>query len=152
MIIYEFIKAIGEFLWGGAGLVLILSVGVYFTVRFRFAQIFSLPHILVRTLGAYFTRSGREKNGVSPFATLCTALAASVGVGNIAGVSAALVMGGPGAVFWMVAASLVGMMTAYAENYLGVLYRVRDGNGGFKGGAMFYLRDGVGGRWGALLG
>ncbi len=151
MIVYEFVKSIGEFLWGGAGLLIILSVGLYFTVRFRFVQFFGLPYVLGKTLGAHFSSTRKRKGGVSPFATLCTALAASVGVGNIAGVSAALVMGGPGAVFWMVVTSFFGMMTAYAENYLGVLYRVKDGEG-YRGGAMYYLRDGVGGRAGDILG
>ena len=152
MFIYDLIKAVGEFLWGGAGLALILSVGVYFTLRFRFLQFRALPYVFKRTFGSLFSRKERKEGSISPFAALCTALGASVGVGNIAGVAAAVTVGGPGAVFWMVAASFFGMMTAYAENYLGVLYRVRDKGGGYSGGAMYYLRDGLGGRAGKSLG
>ncbi len=133
-------------------MIFIFSVGVYFTFRFRFLQMRSLSYIIRKTLGTIFTKKEKKRGRISPFAALCTALGASVGVGNIAGVAAAVTVGGPGAVFWMVAVSFFGMMTAYAENYLGVLYRVRNGVGGYNGGAMYYLRDGVGGKIGKVLG
>ncbi|MBQ8696728.1 MAG: sodium:alanine symporter family protein [Clostridia bacterium] len=152
MIIYELIRQIGEVLWGGVGLAFMLGVGVYFTLRLRFAQVRALPLIIKRTLGSLFVKDNGKGRRVSPFSALCTALAASVGVGNIAGVATALTLGGPGAVFWMLVASVLGMATAYAENYLGILYRVPLRGGGYTGGAMYCLRDGVGGRAGKCLG
>ncbi|MDO4325986.1 MAG: alanine/glycine:cation symporter family protein [bacterium] len=88
-----------------------------------------------------------RKHGVSQFQAACTALAATVGTGNIAGVATALLAGGPGAIFWMWVSSLAGMMTAYAENFLGVLYRERGADGHFHGGPMFYIEKGMGKKW-----
>ncbi|MBD5130889.1 MAG: sodium:alanine symporter family protein [Ruminococcaceae bacterium] len=126
--------------WGAPMLCLMLFTGVLFTVRTGFFQVRKFPEILKSTV---FAKSDdRDKDSVSPFAAMCQALAATLGTGNIAGVSTALAVGGAGAVFWMWLSALFGMMTGFAENVLGTLYR-RKVNGEFKGGAMYYIRDGL---------
>lgn len=127
-------------IWGVPMLCLMLFTGVMFTVRTRFFQVRKFPKILKLTV---FARSDeRDKDSVSPFAAMCQALAATLGTGNIAGVSTAVAIGGAGAVFWMWISALFGMMTGFAENVLGMLYRRKEGNE-YKGGAMFYIRDGL---------
>ncbi len=135
---------IRSFVWGPPMLILLIGTGVYFTFKTRFFQL-TKPHLwLGRTLFSCFSRKRRKGgSGVTPFATMCTALAATVGTGNIAGVATAVTLGGPGAVFWMWVSGFFGMMTAFAENVLGVIYRERKKGGGFRGGPMYYLRDGV---------
>lgn len=126
--------------WGAPMLFLMLFTGVLFTVRTGFFQLRRFPEILRSTV---FARSDeRDKDSVTPFAAMCQALAATLGTGNIAGVSTAVAVGGAGAVFWMWVSALFGMMTGFAENVLGTLYRRKE-NGKFKGGAMFYIRDGL---------
>ncbi len=133
------------FVWGVPMLVLLVGTGVYFTLK---TGVFQLQHLglwLRKTIFSCFDirKCKGEKHSVSPFATVCTALAATVGTGNIAGVATALTLGGPGAVFWMWVSGFFGMMTAFAENTLGMLYRERAGNGSWRGGPMLYLRDGL---------
>lgn len=126
--------------WGAPMLCLMLFTGVLFTVRTGFFQLRKFPEILRSTV---FARSDeRDRDSVSPFAAMCQALAATLGTGNIAGVSTAVAIGGAGAVFWMWVSALFGMMTGFAENVLGTLYRRKE-NGSFKGGAMYYIRDGL---------
>jgi len=126
--------------WGAPMLCLMLFTGVMFTVRTGFFQLRRFPKILRSTV---FAKSdGGDADSVSPFAAMCQALAATLGTGNIAGVSTAIAIGGAGAVFWMWVSALFGMMTGFAENVLGMLYRRKE-NGEFKGGAMFYIRDGL---------
>lgn len=126
--------------WGAPMLCLMLFTGVMFTVRTGFFQLQRFPEILKLTV---FARSdNRDADSVSPFAAMCQALAATLGTGNIAGVSTALAIGGAGAVFWMWVSALFGMMTGFAENVLGMLYRRKE-NGEYKGGAMLYIRDGL---------
>lgn len=127
-------------IWGAPMLCLLLFTGVMFTVRTGFFQLRKFPEILKLTV---FAKSdNRDSDSVTPFAAMCQALAATLGTGNIAGVSTALAIGGAGAVFWMWISALFGMMTGFAENVLGTLYRRRE-NGEFKGGAMLYIRDGL---------
>lgn len=130
--------------WGAPALVLILGVGLFLTVRTRFAQIRLFPkavHLFVRRLG----RGSREE-GVSPFQALCTALAATVGTGNLVGVAGAIALGGPGAVFWMWVCALVGMGTKFAEATLAVRFRRKE-NGEYRGGPMYMITDGLGRKW-----
>lgn len=121
-------------------LCLMLFTGVMFTVRSGFLQLRKFPAILRSTVFAKADKT--DPDGVSPFAAMCQALAATLGTGNIAGVSTALAIGGAGAVFWMWVSAFFGMMTGFAENVLGTLYRRKE-NGKYKGGAMYYIRDGL---------
>ena len=109
------------------------------------------------TLGAILTdrsvtaHTAREEQAISQFQSLCTALASTIGTGNLVGVATAILSGGAGAVFWMWVMALLGMMTSYAENVLGIYYRRKDPAGGWRGGPMYYLRDGLGGKPGRVL-
>ncbi len=134
------LNTVNNFLWNGIGLWLLIFAGIFLSLTFKFFQL-RLPFIFKKTVGSLF--GGRRHDTVSPFAAVCTALGATVGVGNIAGVASAITLGGPGAVFWMLAAALLGMITAYTEDALAVFYRKREG-GEWRGGAMIYLRDGLG--------
>ena len=139
---------INGFVWGAVGLVLLIGTGIYMSVITKFFQLTHLRHWWKNTIGSIFSKNvlnhSRDKGAISPFQTLCTALAATVGTGNIAGVAAAICIGGAGAVFWMWIAAFFGMMTNYAENVLGMYYRRRNKYGEWAGGAMYYLKDGLG--------
>ncbi|MDE7361010.1 MAG: amino acid carrier protein [Oscillospiraceae bacterium] len=126
--------------WGTPMLCLMLFTGVMFTVRSGLFQLRKFPSILRSTVLA--KPDNADPDSVSPFAAMCQALAATLGTGNIAGVSTALAIGGAGAVFWMWVSAFFGMMTGFAENVLGMLYRRKE-NGVYKGGAMLYIRDGL---------
>lgn len=135
--------------WGIPMLILIIGTGIYMTVRTRFFQIKHAGHVGSQTIGGVFKKGSRvtdssEHSSISQFQALCTALAATIGVGNIAGVAAAIAAGGPGAIFWMWLSAFFGMMTNYAENVLGIYYRQKNSKGEWSGGAMYYLRDGLG--------
>ena len=134
------------FVWGAPMLVLLVGTGVYFTAKTCLFQLRHMGLWLRKTLLSCFSGAARRrsgKNAVSPFATMCTALAATVGTGNIAGVATALTIGGPGAVFWMWISAFFGMMTAFAENTLGMLYREKGPDGAWRGGPMLYLKKGL---------
>ena len=137
--------AVRGVLWGPPLLILLLGTGLYFTCC---TGVFHLRYIRLWLGGALraclpHRKTDKDGQAISPFAAMCTALAATVGTGNIAGVAAALAIGGPGAVFWMWVAAFFGMMTAFAENTLGMLYRRRDADGAWHGGPMYYLKDGL---------
>ena len=119
-------------------LALMLFTGIMLSVRSGFFQIRKFPKILKSTV---FSKSEKNEE-ISPFAAMCQALAATLGTGNIAGVSTAVAIGGAGAVFWMWVSAVFGMMTGFAENVLGLMYRKKE-NGVYKGGAMYYIRDGL---------
>lgn len=128
-------------IWGAPMLILLLGTGLYFTAVTGVFQVRYCMLWLRKTLFSCFTGAARRTSGgVSPFAAMCTALAATVGTGNIAGVATALTLGGPGAVFWLWVSAFVGMMTAFAENTLGMLYREKGSDGSWRGGAMLYLK------------
>ena len=133
------------FVWGAPMLVLLIGTGVYFTAKTHLFQLRHMGLWLRKTLFSCLTGEARRKSsgGVSPFGVMCTALAATVGTGNIAGVATALTIGGPGAVFWMWISAFFGMMTAFAENTLGMLYRERGKDGAWRGGPMMYLKKGL---------
>lgn len=142
----DFNNAVNSFVWG-KGLYLLLATGLVMTVITGVFQITHIGHWVKETIGKIFQKdvSGHVKGkSISQFQALCTALAATIGVGNIAGVAAAIVGGGPGAVFWMWIAAFLGMMTNYSENVLGIYYRIKNAEGEWSGGAMYYLRDGLG--------
>lgn len=132
-------------LWNPWLLVLFLLTGLYFSVRTGFFQLFGLPVWLRATVGSILRpTAGRSGRGISQLQALCTALASTIGTGSIAGVATAIWFGGPGAVFWMWVSAVLGMMTGFAEKVLTVRYRRSDGAGGWVGGPMYYLRDGLG--------
>ena len=126
--------AVRSVIWGVPMLILLVGTGVYFTLRTGLFQVRRIRLWLGRTVLSCFGDKARRAGGISPFATMCTALAATVGTGNIAGVATALTIGGPGAVFWMWVAAFFGMMTAFAENTLGMLYREKGPDGAWRGG------------------
>jgi len=139
-------------LQGASMLVLICGMGIYLTLRTRFFQVRGLPFVLRATLGALFKKDTEQSSGgISPFQAVSTALAGTMGVGNIAGVATALTLGGAGALFWMWVSSFFGMMTKYAEVVLAVRYREKSEGGGWHGGPMYYMEKGLGKRWMAKL-
>ena len=146
--ITEINNAVNGFVWGWVGLILLLGTGVITTVVTKVFQVSHIGHWWKNTIGSLFKKEvighTKEKGSISPFQALCTALAATVGTGNIAGVAAAICIGGAGAVFWMWVAAFFGMMTNYSENVLGIFFRRKNANGEWSGGAMYYLRDGLG--------
>lgn len=142
-------RTLNDLVWGVPAMVLILGTGVLLSILCRFPQFTRLGYIFKNTLGRALRRSGGKARAgsVSPFKAMCTALAASIGTGNIAGVSGAIAIGGPGAVFWMWVSALVGMCTKYAEVTLAVRYRERNAGGDWVGGPMYYIKNGLGGGW-----
>ena len=143
---------INTFVWTTLGLVLLLFTGLLTTVLTKFFQVSHIALWWKNTIGSLFKKKvighTNDKASISPFQALCTALAATIGVGNIAGVAAAICIGGPGAVFWMWVAAFFGMMTNYSENVLGIFYRRKNNDGEWSGGAMYYLQDGLGSKKG----
>ena len=145
-------EAVRGAVWGPGTLALLLGTGLCYTVRTGAMQVIRLRWIFRRTLGTLFRREGRRKGeNLSPYEAMATALAGTVGTGNIAGVTGALFLGGPGAVFWMWLAALLGMATKFAEIFLAVRCRRTDGQGRRYGGPMYYIREGLGLRWLAVL-
>ena len=145
----EFNDVINTFVWVRIGLILLIGTGILMTCCTKFFQVSHLAHWWKETIGSVFHRNSAstkktDKKSISQFQALCTALAATIGTGNIAGVSAAIVTGGPGAVFWMWIAAFFGMMTNFSENVLGIFFRRRNKDGEWSGGAMYYLKDGLG--------
>ena len=140
---------INTFVWVKIGLFLLIGSGVILTGCTKFFQVTHMRHWWKMTIGSLLARNSNatkktDKKTISQFQALCTALAATVGTGNIAGVSAAIVIGGPGAVFWMWIAAFFGMMTNFSENILGIYFRRRNADGEWSGGPMYYLKDGLG--------
>jgi AGCS family alanine or glycine:cation symporter len=144
--------AVNSVVWGVPALALLAFVGVLMTVLTKVFQVTHFGHWMKKTIGAVFrdknVTSHTKDKSISQFQSLCTALAATVGTGNIVGVSGAILMGGPGAVFWMWVMAFLGMMTNYSENVLGIFYRRKNSKGEWSGGAMYYLRDGLGSKKG----
>ncbi len=146
--ITEINAAINDVVWGWPALILLGFVGILMTLLTKFFQIGHFGHWIKKTIGAIFgekhVTSHTDDKSISQFQSLCTALAATVGTGNIVGVAGAIAVGGPGAVFWMWLIAFFGMMTNYSENVLGIMYRRKNSKGEWCGGAMYYLRDGLG--------
>ena len=141
-------SAVNGVVWGIPALILLIGTGVLMTVLTKGFQFTHFGHMIRETIGGLFHKKdilkSKDKHSISQFQALCTALSATIGTGNIAGIAYAITMGGPGAVFWMWIAAIVGMMTNFSENVLGIFYRRRNEKGEWCGGAMYYLRDGLG--------
>ena len=132
--------------WGVPALLGILGIGLYLSIRTGFVQLRLLPEAM-KTFFRTLSGKSENKEGVSPFQALCTALAATVGTGNMAGVAGAIAIGGPGAIFWMWICAVLGMVTKFAEATLSVRYRVKNEDGEWVGGPMYMIRQGMGKRW-----
>ncbi|WP_105146273.1 alanine/glycine:cation symporter family protein [Streptococcus suis] len=139
----ELMQTINNFVWGLPLLLLLVGTGVYLTVRLGVFQVSKLP----KAFSLIFSSDQSGDGDVSSFAALCTALAATVGTGNIVGVATAITTGGPGALFWMWVAAFFGMATKYAEGFLAIKYRTKDANGQAAGGPMHYITLGMGQKW-----
>ena len=143
-------NAINGFVWGIPMLILLVGTGILMTVLTKFFQLSHIGHWFKNTIGGIFKDKHVTKHtekgdqSISQFQSLCTALAATIGTGNIVGVASALIAGGPGAIFWMWIVAFFGMMTNYSENVLGIYYRRKNQKGEWCGGAMYYLKDGLG--------
>lgn len=140
----KILEAVHGFVWGAPALLLILGIGLYLSIQTGFAQITLFPRALKAFFASMLPRKDRE--GVSSFQALCTALAATVGTGNLVGVAGALCIGGPGSIFWMWLCGLLGMVTKYAEVTLAVRFRTREGTS-YVGGPMYIITRGMGSRW-----
>ena len=142
-------SSINSFVWGPFMLALLVGTGVYLTVKTGFIQVKWFGYILKNTVGGLFRKDGNKEHGnnLTPFQAVTTALAGTVGTGNIAGVTGAIFVGGPGAVFWMWVSAFFGMCTKYAEIALAMKYRITDENGMHKGGPMYYIEKGLGRKW-----
>jgi alanine or glycine:cation symporter, AGCS family len=145
----EFLSGLSDIVWGPPTLILIVGTGLFLTLRLGFYQFISLPYAL--KLAFSKNQDHSSEGDISHFQSLMTALAATIGTGNIAGVATAVVLGGPGAVFWMWVTALVGMATKYAEAILAVKYRTIGKNGLMAGGPMYYIEKGLGWKWLAIL-
>ena len=133
-----------DFVWGPWMVALLFGIGLYFTVGSGFFQLRRMGEVFRSTLGGLFSGQRESKGGISPFQAVSTALAGTMGTGNIAGVATAITAGGPGAIFWMWVSALFGMMTKYAEVALAVQYRITGPGGEHKGGPMYYMEKGLG--------
>ncbi len=140
--------AINGIVWGPPFLILLVGTGVYLTFRLNFFQFTHFKLSWDQSFGRYFSKEAEDEGGVlSSFQAISSAMAATLGVGNIAGVSTALSLGGPGAIFWMWVSALFGMATKFAEAQLGIKYREEHGEDDFTGGVMYYIQNGMGGKW-----
>lgn len=139
--------AVNNFIWGVPAMVCIFGVGLYLSIRTNFLQIRKFPYAIKTTLGRIFRKRDASDGAITPFQAVCTALAATVGTGNIAGVAGAIAIGGPGAIFWMWVSALFGMCTKYAEVTLAVHYREINANGELVGGPMYYIKNGLSKKW-----
>ena len=139
--------AVNNFIWGVPAMVCIFGVGLYLSIRTNFLQIRKFPYAIRTTLGRIFRKRSASDGAITPFQAVCTALAATVGTGNIAGVAGAIAIGGPGAIFWMWVSALFGMCTKFAEVTLAVHFREINANGELVGGPMYYIKNGLGKKW-----
>ena len=139
--------ALNTFIWGVPAMVCIIGVGLYLAIRTHFVQLRKFGCSMKATLGKVMSREKAQAGSITPFQAVCTALAATVGTGNIAGVAGAIAIGGPGAVFWMWISALLGMGTKFAEVTLAVHFRERNDKGDYVGGPMYYIKNGLGSKW-----
>ena len=140
-------SVINDFIWGVPAMICIIGVGLYLSVRTRFLQIRKFGYAIQTTIGRMFRKKEASDGALTPFQAVCTALAATVGTGNIAGVAGAIAIGGPGAVFWMWISVILGMCTKFFEVTLAVHFRERNADGDLVGGPMYYIKNGLGKNW-----
>ena len=140
---YHFLSSLDSFVWGPPLLVFLVGTGFYLSVHLRLLQVFRLP----KAIKLIFASDSDGQGDISSFAALATALAATVGTGNVVGVATAIKLGGPGALFWMWMAAFFGMATKYAEGVLAIKYRTKDADGFIAGGPMYYIVNGMGQQW-----
>lgn len=140
-------KVINDFIWGVPAMICIIGVGLILSLRTKFIQIRKFPYALKSTIGKIFSKTDAKEGSITPFQAVCTALAATVGTGNIAGVAGAIALGGPGAVFWMWVSAILGMCTKFAEVTLAVHFREKNAHGDYIGGPMYYIKNGLGKKW-----
>ena len=140
-------QVVNDFIWGVPAMVCIIGVGFYLSCRTGFLQIRKFSYAIQTTIGRMFRKRNASDGALTPFQAVCTALAATVGTGNIAGVSGAIAIGGPGAVFWMWVSAVLGMCTKFAEVTLAVYYRETNKEGDLVGGPMYYIKNGLGKNW-----
>lgn len=139
--------AVNNFIWGVPAMICIIGVGLYLSIRTNFLQIRKFPYAIRVTIGRMLRKREASDGSLTPFQAVCTALAATVGTGNIAGVAGAIAIGGPGAVFWMWVSALLGMCTKFSEVTLAVHFRETNANGDLVGGPMYYIKNGLKKHW-----
>ena len=140
-------QVVNDFIWGVPAMVCIIGVGFYLSRRTGIFQIRKFSYAIQTTIGRMFRKRNASDGALTPFQAVCTALAATVGTGNIAGVAGAIAIGGPGAVFWMWVSAVLGMCTKFAEVTLAVYYRETNKEGDLVGGPMYYIKNGLGKNW-----
>lgn len=139
--------AVNNFVWGIPAIICIIGVGLYLSIRTGFIQIRKFPLAMKKTIGKVFEKKEAKHGAMTPFQAVCTALSATVGTGNIAGVAGAIAIGGPGAVFWMWVSAFLGMCTKFSEVVLAVHFREKNEKGEYVGGPMYYIKNGLGKKW-----
>ncbi len=140
-------SVVNNFIWGVPAMICIIGVGLLLSVRTKFLQIRKFPYAMKQTIGKIFDKNDASEGAMTPFQAVCTALAGTVGTGNIAGVAGAIAIGGPGAVFWMWISALLGMCTKFSEVTLAVHFREKNAVGDWVGGPMYYIKNGLKKHW-----
>lgn len=140
-------QAVNGFIWGVPAMICIIGVGLLLSVRTRFIQVRKFGAAMKNTIGKIFDKTQAKDGSMSPFQAVCTALAGTVGTGNIAGVAGAIALGGPGAIFWMWCSAFLGMCTKFSEVTLAIHFREKNANGEYVGGPMYYIKNGLSKKW-----
>lgn len=140
-------QAVNGFIWGVPAMICIIGVGLLLSVRTRFIQVRKFGAAPKNTIGKIFDKTQAKDGSMSPFQAVCTALAGTVGTGNIAGVAGAIALGGPGAIFWMWCSAFLGMCTKFSEVTLAIHFREKNANGEYVGGPMYYIKNGLSKKW-----
>ena len=140
-------QAVNGFIWGVPAMICIIGVGLLLSVRTRFIQVRKFGAAMKNTIGKIFDKTQAKDGSMSPFQPVCTALAGTVGTGNIAGVAGAIALGGPGAIFWMWCSAFLGMCTKFSEVTLAIHFREKNANGEYVGGPMYYIKNGLSKKW-----
>ena len=140
-------NVVNDFIWGVPAMICIVGVGLFLSFRTKFIQIRKFPYAMKVTFGRMFKKREASDGALTPFQAVCTALAATVGTGNVAGVAGAIAIGGPGAVFWMWMSALLGMCTKFSEVTLAVHFREKNKDGDYVGGPMYYIKNGLKKHW-----
>ena len=140
-------QAVNGFIWGVPAMICIIGVGLLLSVRTRFIQVRKFGAAMKNTIGKIFDKTQAKDGSMSPFQAVCTALAGTVGTGNIAGVASAIALGGPGAIFWMWCSAFLGMCTKFSEVTLAIHFREKNANGEYVGGPMYYIKNGLSKKW-----